>query len=383
VTQLLADGRLVAGGPFTDGSGALFIYEAASLADAEKIVADDPYRVGGLMARHVRPGGIICFQDVSITQSRTVPPLPLAGQCLDWLTAAFLAGGREPDFGDRLPAILRAAGFPAPQVAATLPAGGLGSLNYPHLAAGVAVLLPLIEASGAARRDDVAIETLPSRLREEALAAAATLYSAELIGAWAQTPPGHGVLLVSELERGNHADLLEDVEQIELVPVLDELAVLDPPDVDGTHLDPVPCRRYSPEGTVVGASVGESPDDPVSRDHQAGPSMRRQERRARERQQRRQVILDAARELAEAEGWESVTTRRLADRIEYSQPVLYSHFEGKDAIVSAVALEGFSELSAILRDAREKAGSPDVELRAVASPGPADYARITRISVWP
>ena len=94
--------------------------------------------------------------------------------------------------------------------------------------------------------------------------------------------------------------------------------------------------------------------------------MTRQERRERELQQRRQVILDAARELAEAEGWESVTTRRLADRIEYSQPVLYSHFEGKDAIVSAVALEGFSELSAILRDARKRAGSPDVELWAVA-----------------
>jgi len=40
-----------------------------------------------------------------------------------------------------------------------------------------------------------------------------------------------------------------------------------------------------------------------------------------------------------AEGWESVTTRRLADRIEYSQPVLYSHFDGKVAIVTAVALE--------------------------------------------
>jgi len=61
-----------------------------------------------------------------------------------------------------------------------------------------------------------------------------------------------------------------------------------------------------------------------------------------------------------------VTTRRLADRIEYSQPVLYSHFEGKDAIVSAVALEGFGELSAILHDARKRAGSPSAESRAVA-----------------
>ena len=95
--------------------------------------------------------------------------------------------------------------------------------------------------------------------------------------------------------------------------------------------------------------------------------MTRQERRQRERAERRQVIVNAARELAEAEGWESVTTRRLADRIEYSQPVLYSHFEGKDAIVSAVALEGFGELAAILHNARERADSPGVEPRAVAS----------------
>jgi AcrR family transcriptional regulator len=95
--------------------------------------------------------------------------------------------------------------------------------------------------------------------------------------------------------------------------------------------------------------------------------MTRQDRKERERAQRRQVIVNAARELAEAEGWESVTTRRLADCIEYSQPVLYSHFEGKDAIVSAVALEGFGELAAVLHNARERAGSPRAEPRAVAS----------------
>jgi len=80
--------------------------------------------------------------------------------------------------------------------------------------------------------------------------------------------------------------------------------------------------------------------------------VRRRERRERELAERRQVIVTAARELAEAEGWESVTTRRLADRIEYSQPVLYSHFEGKDAIVTAVALEGYGELASLLQIAR-------------------------------
>jgi AcrR family transcriptional regulator len=94
--------------------------------------------------------------------------------------------------------------------------------------------------------------------------------------------------------------------------------------------------------------------------------MTSQDRKERERAQRRQIIIDAARELAEAEGWDSVTTRRLADRIEYSQPVLYSHFGGIDAIVSAVAVEGFGELGALLHKARQGAGSVEAEAQAVA-----------------
>jgi AcrR family transcriptional regulator len=87
------------------------------------------------------------------------------------------------------------------------------------------------------------------------------------------------------------------------------------------------------------------------------------ERRERERAQRHQLIVTAARELAEAEGWDAVTTRRLAERVEYSQPVLYSHFDGKDAIVRAVAIEGFGELAAHMRRAR--LAEPARALRAV------------------
>lgn len=89
------------------------------------------------------------------------------------------------------------------------------------------------------------------------------------------------------------------------------------------------------------------------------------ERRERERAHRHRLIVTAARELAETEGWEAVTTRRLAERVEYSQPVLYSHFGGKDAIVSAVALEGFGDLAAQLHRARQAAPAPGHALRAV------------------
>jgi AcrR family transcriptional regulator len=77
------------------------------------------------------------------------------------------------------------------------------------------------------------------------------------------------------------------------------------------------------------------------------------QRRVRDRTERGRRIVAAARELAEAEGWDAVTTRRLAALIEYSQPVLYSHFPGgKDAIMAAAALEGFAELVSVLSAVR-------------------------------
>ena len=80
-----------------------------------------------------------------------------------------------------------------------------------------------------------------------------------------------------------------------------------------------------------------------------------QERKQRERAQRERLIVATARELAEDQGWDAVTTRRLAESIEYSQPVLYSHFRGKREIIGAVALEGAAELAAALRAAASAA----------------------------
>jgi AcrR family transcriptional regulator len=95
--------------------------------------------------------------------------------------------------------------------------------------------------------------------------------------------------------------------------------------------------------------------------------MTTQTRRERERTERERLIVTTARELAEAEGWDAVTTRRLAAEIEYSQPVLYSHFSGKDAIMAAVAVEGFAELAAELRTARTLATGPSEALADVGA----------------
>ncbi|GAB2991602.1 TetR/AcrR family transcriptional regulator [Streptomyces pseudoechinosporeus] len=91
-----------------------------------------------------------------------------------------------------------------------------------------------------------------------------------------------------------------------------------------------------------------------------------QERKQRERAQRERLIVATARELAEQQGWDAVTTRRLAERIEYSQPVLYSHFRGKREIIGAVALQGASEMAVAMRAATSAADGPRERVTALA-----------------
>jgi AcrR family transcriptional regulator len=81
------------------------------------------------------------------------------------------------------------------------------------------------------------------------------------------------------------------------------------------------------------------------------------DRRRRERTAQRRLIMATARTLAEHEGWDAVTTRRLSTEIEYSQPVLYKHFASMEELVDAVALEGFGELAEALGAARRDAGA--------------------------
>ncbi|OBA62272.1 TetR family transcriptional regulator [Mycobacterium sp. 1100029.7] len=91
-----------------------------------------------------------------------------------------------------------------------------------------------------------------------------------------------------------------------------------------------------------------------------------EDRRTRERTARRELIVRTARQLAEAEGWDAVTTRRLSSEIEYSQPVLYAHFANMDQLAQAVAVDGFGELAAALRTTRTGASTPTESLAYLA-----------------
>src|SRR5688572_7024617 len=65
------------------------------------------------------------------------------------------------------------------------------------------------------------------------------------------------------------------------------------------------------------------------------------ERQVRDREAVRRAILDAARELFVSEGYQNVSIRKIAERIEYSPAAIYGYFPSKDDIFFALAEEGF------------------------------------------
>lgn len=71
------------------------------------------------------------------------------------------------------------------------------------------------------------------------------------------------------------------------------------------------------------------------------------ERREREREEIRTRILDAARELFAREGVDSVTMRRIADKIEYSPTAIYFHFRDKDALLAELCDHDFRNFAHI------------------------------------
>jgi AcrR family transcriptional regulator len=69
------------------------------------------------------------------------------------------------------------------------------------------------------------------------------------------------------------------------------------------------------------------------------------DRRARDRAEVREKILDAAREMFATDGIDAVTMRAIAERIEYSPPVIYSHFEDKHALIQELCYRDLRALA--------------------------------------
>ena len=87
------------------------------------------------------------------------------------------------------------------------------------------------------------------------------------------------------------------------------------------------------------------------------------ERRARQKKFLRQEILDAASELFVRDGYENVSMRRIADKIEYSPTTIYIYFKDKAELLEQVCKETFGRLVRRLSKIMEQPGDPVERLK--------------------
>lgn len=74
------------------------------------------------------------------------------------------------------------------------------------------------------------------------------------------------------------------------------------------------------------------------------------ERREREREHVRTLILEAARDILSEQGLAGLSMRAIAERIEYSPGTIYLYFKDKDELIREVVKEGFVRLETFLRE---------------------------------
>jgi AcrR family transcriptional regulator len=73
------------------------------------------------------------------------------------------------------------------------------------------------------------------------------------------------------------------------------------------------------------------------------------ERREREKSETRDKILDAARELFVTEGFEGVSMRKVAEKIEYSPTAIYVHFADKNELFRELCHQDYARLAEVFQ----------------------------------
>lgn len=139
------------------------------------------------LAAHLRPGGVLAFQehDIPPQSDATLPASALWEQAVDWCTQAFKRVGVESRMGMKLSSTFLAAGLPAPQLRYEAAIGaGPEWAGYEVLAGVVRDLLPLIQKFAIATAGEIKIETLAARLREEIASAGGVARLPALVSAW-------------------------------------------------------------------------------------------------------------------------------------------------------------------------------------------------------
>ncbi len=151
----------------------------------------DPAAVLRMLASHLRPGGIVAFQEPGNATLRpdALPTSPLLDQIWEWAMETYRRAGMDLKMGLRLFPLFLEAGLPAPQMRLDAAVGGGTEwAGYGYIASMLRTLLPLIEKFGVATAEEVGIDTFKERFRDEVVSRGGVVSTWSFITVWARLP---------------------------------------------------------------------------------------------------------------------------------------------------------------------------------------------------
>jgi ubiquinone/menaquinone biosynthesis C-methylase UbiE len=156
----------------------------------------DPTAAVASVARHVRPGGVVIFAEMSIHLDSFLPkralaswpPTPASEQLNEWIHATHIKLGTQWDMGMRLPATFAEAGLlPNPYLDSEV-AIGVGEEAIRRIVDLTRSFLPAVLATGVATEEEIDIDTLPDRLRADTGPVGRVTFWPTVVGAFATKP---------------------------------------------------------------------------------------------------------------------------------------------------------------------------------------------------
>lgn len=90
-----------------------------------------------------------------------------------------------------------------------------------------------------------------------------------------------------------------------------------------------------------------------------------QERKEREKDELREIILKAASEIMEEEGVDKLSIRKIAAKIEYSPAIIYHYFKNKEDIINILMKKGYEKILSGLFSLEYLSNKPEERLKEV------------------
>jgi AcrR family transcriptional regulator len=88
------------------------------------------------------------------------------------------------------------------------------------------------------------------------------------------------------------------------------------------------------------------------------------ERKERDREEKKELILTAAKVIIEEEGMDNLSIRKIANKIEYSPAIIYHYFQDKNEILDYFLREGYKQIVSALGGLQQQEGEPEERLKA-------------------